>query len=620
MVSRIDERGYLWLHPLAESQGRSKITAQFRGQHVRVSTLTGSLQAGVIAVPSVHFRSLAHSVPGGLRGAVLADVGASTRTEVLAAGIGLLSRVTLEKRVARLSDQWLAAPWISTRSGAAILLGLGRRLRESPVPGTVILAFVTQQHPHNAGLLRVLRSVEADRALLIAPNGGPHATVAPASGTDSDDSPSYVEAAQKIGLRLERRRSHPLQFGPFGDSKPWKAGQSLTVLQPPTRNGGTPAESTGTREIDLIISLLGRLVGLAATKGPTETASTSRGRPDASRDGEAASPTLERMVAALVDEPGISGSEERVRERIRSLLPREAADAIRIDSKGNLIVRIGSAPEPTASFIAHMDEIGYEVQRVLTDGTASASLRGGGLPEVFAWQPASVHGAQGTLPAVMTNSGLLDFGALSRERVESMGVRDGDSATVPKRYRKLLGSRVSGRSLDDRLGCAVLIEAMRRIARKARRARRSVDFVFSVEEEIGMHGARHYMQGVRPSRVYPIDTFVTAESPFGPEKLAPALLGGGAVLRAIDQSGMTPLSEVERVLAIAKRARIPVQMGVTAGGNDGSVFRFFETVNVPIGFPLRYAHSPVETADLRDAESVADLVEALALEELGLRR
>ena len=220
----------------------------------------------------------------------------------------------------------------------------------------------------------------------------------------------------------------------------------------------------------------------------------------------------------------------------------------------------------------------------------------------------------------MTNSGLLDFGALSRERVESMGVRDGDSATVPKRYRKLLGSRVSGRSLDDRLGCAVLIEAMRRIARKARRARRSVDFVFSVEEEIGMHGARHYMQGVRPSRVYPIDTFVTAESPFGPEKLAPALLGGGAVLRAIDQSGMTPLSEVERVLAIAKRARIPVQMGVTAGGNDGSVFRFFETVNVPIGFPLRYAHSPVETADLRDAESVADLVEALALEELGLRR
>jgi putative aminopeptidase FrvX len=100
---------------------------------------------------------------------------------------------------------------------------------------------------------------------------------------------------------------------------------------------------------------------------------------------------------------------------------------------------------------------------------------------------------------------------------------------------------------------------------------------------------------------------------------AHAALGEGPVLRALDESGMTPRSALARINALARRNGIPLQSGVTAGGNDGSVFRSLKTVNIPLGFPLRYAHTPVETADLRDAEAAVELIELLAREQLQKR-
>ena len=73
---------------------------------------------------------------------------------------------------------------------------------------------------------------------------------------------------------------------------------------------------------------------------------------------------------------------------------------------------------------------------------------------------------------------------------------------------------------------------------------------------------------------------------------------------------------MRRVAALARRNAVPLQIGVTAGGNDGSKFTAFGAVNIPIGFPLRYAHTPAETADLRDAEAAVELIVALAREEL----
>lgn len=621
VVSGMDPRGYLWLRPLARNRYGTGIEGHFRGQHVQVSTRSGRILPGVVAAPSVHFASLSTTGHNPGSTVLAVDIGASSQREAASAGVAVLDRVTLDKRAVWLSDDWLAAPWISSRVGAALLLDLARHLQDGHQEGAVSLAFVTQQYPYNAGLARILQSEEADRIVLIAPQGETESAIAPLAGADQGEVSLYLELAKEAGVRLRRKSSHSLYFGPFGESSPWRQGQDLAVLLPAVRNRGTPAESVSAAEISGLSALLGLVVGI----DPNETAAASSSRSPSSGRSKMSEPSrtkdgfLGRTLRDLIALPGVSGHEDLVRDRIQHLASSAPQAASRVDGRGNLIVRLGRGESVSAAFIAHMDEIGHEIQSVLAGGSVSAASRGGGNRELFEWQPATVHGPYGTLNAVMTTGGRLEFGGLSMDEVREAGVGQGDSATVPKRFRSLLGERVSARSLDDRLGCAVLLEVIRRLAGKTGRATRSVEFVFSVEEETGLVGARHYAASTHPRVVYPIDTFVTSDTPFGPDHLAHAELGAGAVLRAVDESGMTPWSEVERVADLARRSGVPLQFGVTAGGNDGSVFASLETVNVPIGFPLRYAHTPVETADMRDARAVADLVEALALSELRRR-
>ena len=550
------------------------------------------------------------------------DIGARTRHEAAEAGVAVLDRVTLDKEPAFLGDGWVSAPWISSRSGAAILVTLAQRLEQADFPGSVALAFLTQMHFHNAGLSRVLPSVEADRVVLLAPKGGSTSSISAVSGGGSDLVAEIVEIAARSNVRLDRNPPESFSFGPFGAGRPWTTGQQIAVLKPATRNRGTPAEAVEPEELDRLSDLLAALVGVNQSDAEPKP---GRAVPDESRAPPLRVPDrdgpLGRSLRILVETPGVSGDEGRVRALLEELLPKPNPPSYTIgtDEKGNLIVRLGNGASPSAAFIAHMDEIGFAVRLVTSRGLVTADSKGGGRPSLFEWQPVAVHGSYGSLPALMTRTGNIDFGESAGDAIRAMGVRSGDSVTVPKRYRKLLGSRVSARSLDDRLGCVVLLEAVRRLVRRARRAPGAVEFVFTVEEETGLQGARHYAETSTPARVYPVDTFVTSDSPLESQDFAYAGLGEGPVLRALDESGMTPRAEIARVSALARRNGIPLQAGVTAGGNDGSVFRSLNTVNIPIGFPLRYAHTPVETADLLDAEAAVDLIELLAMDELAER-
>jgi len=112
--------------------------------------------------------------------------------------------------------------------------------------------------------------------------------------------------------------------------------------------------------------------------------------------------------------------------------------------------------------------------------------------------------------------------------------------------------------------------------------------------------------------VHAIDTFVSSDSPLESHRFAYAPLGDGAALRALDNSSVTPAAEIDRVVALAAAGGIPLQVGTTNGGNDGSTFMPWGAVNVPIGWPLRYSHSPAELVDLRDINALARMVAAVA--------
>jgi len=339
---------------------------------------------------------------------------------------------------------------------------------------------------------------------------------------------------------------------------------------------------------------------------------------DSSRISEA-----QTILSPLVESYGVSAAEGPVRNTVQRLLPSWVKTET--DTAGNLWVRVGPSNDGPVVIVAHMDEIGFRIDSILADGTLALRTRGGFIGSLFEAKPALIHADRGDVPAIFLprDTGLtrhaappvrVSVGATTRAGAESLGVRVGQTITMPKQYVRLAGTRATGRSFDDRMGCAALILALRRLDRA--KLKHPVIFVFSVREEIGLEGAAVVARqlGTTVRRVHAIDTFVSADSPLEPQNFAVARLGAGAVARALDNSSITPPAYVDSLVQLARARGIggALQIGTTNGGNDGSTFTPYGAIDVAIGWPLRYSHSPAEVIDLKDLVSLADIVRAIA--------
>ncbi|HEX4601078.1 MAG TPA: M20/M25/M40 family metallo-hydrolase [Gemmatimonadales bacterium] len=328
----------------------------------------------------------------------------------------------------------------------------------------------------------------------------------------------------------------------------------------------------------------------------------------------------ERVLAPLVEAYGVSGAEDAVRNAVKTLLPPWAS--AETDTAGNLWVRVGQG-DPLVVFVAHMDEIGFRVSAIRDDGTLELAPQGGFFTSLFEAEPALVHTDRGGVPGVFVprDTGFthhtppplrVDVGTTSRAATAARGVHPGSTVTMPKQYVRLAGTRATGRSFDDRVGDAALLLALEHLNRAA--LTHQVLFIWSVREEIGLEGAAAAAAALGPKvrRVHAIDTFVSADSPLELPNFATAPLGQGAVARALDNSSVTPPAYVDSLVRVAHSRGISLQVGTTNGGNDGSVFGPYGVVDVAIGWPMRYSHSPVEVVDLKDVVSLADLIQAVA--------
>jgi putative aminopeptidase FrvX len=206
----------------------------------------------------------------------------------------------------------------------------------------------------------------------------------------------------------------------------------------------------------------------------------------------------------------------------------------------------------------------------------------------------------------------LEFGTTTRAATEALGVAVGDSVTVRKSLATLGPNRASARSIDDRNGVAALVAAINRV--DPAKIPNTVTFAWVVGEEIGLVGSAYLAPRLRPAFVFAIDTFVSSDSPLDPTRLAHIPLGSGAVVRAIDNSSMTPPETVARIVEIARAHRIPISVGTTNGGNDGSSFTRYGSIVAPLSWPGRYSHSPVEVMDVRDLDALVRLIVAVASE------
>ena len=318
--------------------------------------------------------------------------------------------------------------------------------------------------------------------------------------------------------------------------------------------------------------------------------------------------------------PGISGYEEKVREKIGEWL--EPYADYTVDTIGNLIVELGEG-EPKGIFMAHMDEIGLLITGIRPDGKLTFRKIGGiddrllyGRHLDVITRSGKLDGLIGALPVhlnlerkfdpVPWNRLVIDIGAESREEAEALGVKVLDYAVFKKQFAVLNDRYVSIRSLDDRFGVVALVEAIKDLVDH------DLDgkwlFAFTVQEEIGLKGAKFLAERYSPKYAFAIDSFACCNNLTGDVRL-----GGGAVIRAVDNSAIYTRRLARKVAEVASRNGIPLQVGVTGGGTDASVFQHKSEV-LALSVPIKYLHSEVETLHLGDLEALIKLIEAIAFE------
>ncbi|WP_048148129.1 M42 family metallopeptidase [Palaeococcus ferrophilus] len=318
--------------------------------------------------------------------------------------------------------------------------------------------------------------------------------------------------------------------------------------------------------------------------------------------------------------PGISGYEEKVREKIAEWI--EPYADYTVDTIGNLVVELGEG-ETKAVFMAHMDEIGLLITGIRPDGKLTFRKVGGiddrllyGRHLDVITENGKLDGVIGVLPVhlnlerkfetVPWHRLVIDIGAEGREEAEALGVKVLDYAVFKKHFAVLNNRYVSTRSLDDRFGVVALVEAVKDLVDHDLDGK--YVFAFTVQEEIGLKGARFLAQKYSPKYAFAVDSFGCCADLTGDVRL-----GGGAVIRALDNSAIYTRRLARKVAEIASKNEIPLQIGVTGGGTDASVFQDRSEV-LALSVPIKYLHSEVETLHIGDLEALVKLIEAIAFE------
>jgi putative aminopeptidase FrvX len=334
------------------------------------------------------------------------------------------------------------------------------------------------------------------------------------------------------------------------------------------------------------------------------------------------------LLRDIVLVPGVSGHESQVADFIQSRLPGWVKP--QRDAMHNVWFTVGSG-RPHILLVAHSDELGWTVDRITPEGRVRVKPGGGILPQTVEARPVLIHTSRGAVPGIVAPRPGYDarpvrgetaatpfsaesfdifLGVGTEAEARALGVTEGESVTAKKILTDFAPGLMATRAVDDRAGCAALLDAAGRLKPGTVRGR-TVTFAWDVQEETGLFGAAELAKTLKPDYVFAVDTFVSTDSPLESKRFGDMRVGEGAVVRAIDSSNVTPRSQIRKVLDLARRKGIPVQVGNSRGGNDGSVFLAGGAVDIPLSWPGAYAHSLIEKIDRRDLEALTDLILAI---------
>jgi len=329
-----------------------------------------------------------------------------------------------------------------------------------------------------------------------------------------------------------------------------------------------------------------------------------------------------KLLEELSNAPAPSGYEGPVRD----ILTREfhaAGLEVSTDGMGSVIgVLRGPSDGPRIMLAAHMDEVGAMVKYITPEGMVKFQILGGMLDQALVDQRWTILTAKGPVLAI---SGLksihvtppdersrvtprenvfLDVGAKSKQEAEALGIRPGDPIAPASSFAPLASGRYVGKALDDRVGCVMLIETLRRLKEQGIKTPNTIFFVGTVQEEIGLRGAHTAVAAVKPDLGLSLEAGIAADHPGGHPDFTQERLGAGPVIYLADSGMLVNLKLRDFLEQEARENSIPVQTEVTSNGSEDSaeIQRFgagLPSANFAIATRYLHAHnSEIERSDL----------------------
>jgi endoglucanase len=338
---------------------------------------------------------------------------------------------------------------------------------------------------------------------------------------------------------------------------------------------------------------------------------------------------VREILEKLSNAHGVSGSEGSVYGIIRAELA-GSVDEIREDPMGNLIA-VKQGDGFRIMIASHMDEIGLMVNYIDEKGFIRFVTFGGWYAPTLYNQRVILHGGKGQVvgvvggkpPHVMdeeerkkgvkAENMFIDVGASSLKEVNQLGIEIGTPVTIDRQLADLAGKRVTGKAFDNRVGCSVLVNVLKKL-----KSPHTIYGVFTVQEEVGTKGAKTSSFSLDPDCAIALDSTFPGDHPDIDKKDSCLEMGKGPAITVSDANGRGLIADrrmVKWLRKVADAKKIPYQLEVGHGGTTDASSIHLSRGGIPstvISVPVRYIHSPVEVADLQDMEASAKLlIEAL---------
>lgn len=334
---------------------------------------------------------------------------------------------------------------------------------------------------------------------------------------------------------------------------------------------------------------------------------------------------LKELLKKLSNSHGISGCEDEIREIIKDELQNHVDD-IRIDTLGNIIA-VKEGESPSIMLSAHMDEIGLMVKSIDKNGFIRFIKLGGWYDAVLLnsrvvlhTEKGKIYGVIGSKPphlmkdeekkkVIKAEEMFIDIGARNKEEVEKAGVKIGTPITLDVEMKELINDIITGKAIDNRAGIAMMIEAIKNTKSDA-----TIYAVGTVQEEVGLKGARTSAYGLNPDLAIVCEVAVAGDHPGIKEEESIIKLGEGPVITVVDAGGRGLITQQKILKWLTKTAEkegIKYQLEVSEGGTTDAAVIHISKAGIPCGVisvPTRYMHSGVEVISLKDLEDSIKLL------------